>query len=424
MEFFNILQSGLVISGLIAASVLIIIALRGEMNRSDPVWVVFLIALIIRVPLAIILYHTLPHDWLDIDWMKYERIGREMAETGTIDPVVSAGFSAIAHGFLNASVYWLIGFQPVVVRVFSAVTGALTCALLYLFLERLSRSTLDAQIGALVVTFWPTFVAWSMSNSKEMTMAALGIGIFYCALALSERFRLSVAAMMTLLAIATCFMRVYMALLILPVVMTYIIVVWVTRNCAQSLSAVAILMWALIVAAPVAVGLNYVMNVYNLVGDGLTALNLFRSAVAEGGAQLQVEPFYSIYDLLLYIPEGVANYFLRPFPWNVGSLNQTLGAFMMLLYYPFLITTIRTIPGLWRRERAFAAFFIVQIMVLAVAHGIMEGNMGSLMRHRVYIEVLILGMGVTYFVRALRRRRSGHGESVEGTICSDQRSAE
>ena len=114
----------------------------------------------------------------------------------------------------------------------------------------------------------------------------------------------------------------------------------------------------------------------------------------------------------------MATYFLRPFPWEWGSLNQTMGALTMILYYPFLVMAIIAMPRLWRRERAFTAFFVIQVLVLAGAYGTMEGNLGSLMRHRAYIEVLILGIGVTYSVDALRRR-AGHRTCPEDTSHGD-----
>ncbi|MFO8081409.1 MAG: glycosyltransferase family 39 protein [Armatimonadota bacterium] len=416
MEFWNILQSTLLLSAVLGVSGLAVVRLRGCVDAEDPVWTVFVVALLIRVPLAIILYRTLPRDWLDVDWMMYESAGRALAEGGTIEPLLNEGLGALAHGLLNAAVFSMVGFQPLTLRALNAILGALACAIVYVLLERLNGDGAHSKIGALAVAVWPTFIAWSTTNSKEMAMAVAAIGVFYCALSLSRRFRPSTAAVMIALGLFMCLLRIYLVLLVLPVVVTYIIVVWSVRKHTLKVSVAILAIWTIAATAFLSVAVQRTVGLYDLGTEGLETLNAFRRLVARGGAQMEVAPFEHVSDVVLFMPQAVANYFLRPFPWEWGSLNQTVGALTMIAYYPFLLMTVVSIPRLWRRERAFTAFFVIQVLVLAAAYGTMEGNMGSLMRHRAYVEVLILGIGVTQFVQWLQNRPKANDERLDSSI--------
>ena len=298
MTFWTLLPALAFLVAVLGLSGLIIGALRGEFNLKDPVWGVFIVALIIRVPLMIVLNRTLPDDWLDVDWMMYESVGRALAETGNIQPLMGEGLGALAYGLLNAAVFWMVGFEPLVVRAVNTILGALACALVYLFLERLTEQIRSARVGAYAVVLWPTFVAWSTTNSKETVMALVAIAIFYCALTLSRRFRPSVAAMMAVLALSACFLRVYLVLLVLPLALTYIIILWTVRTHTLRVSIPLMTTWLIAAAILLKIAAEQTVGLYNLGADGLDALNAFRSRVADGGAQMTVEPFESVYDLL------------------------------------------------------------------------------------------------------------------------------
>jgi hypothetical protein len=433
MEFFHALQSTLLTVAFVAALWLLLVVLRGRLRRDDPLWAIFVIALIVRIPLAIGVYHVLPHGWLDKDWQTYEAAARTAAQTGELDPILNAGYAFRVHALTNTAVYWLIGFQPVFLRIMSAAMGAFTCALLYLLLERLIHRPRAAIAGALIATFWPTFIAWSTTNSKETFIGAVAIGMFYCALSLSRRFRPSVAVIMLALAAVLIVYRIYFSVLIFPIALVYVLVIWTraAENRPFALFTALIMLGAL--GMPVLVMARNVIFRYFNPENLLMAINIFRSAVARGGAQLPIEPFGSFADLLLHIPVGISWYFLRPYPWDLGNLNQTLGAMMMIVFYPLLIMTVMSIPRLWRSDRAFTAYIIVQTLVLAAAYGVLEGNMGSMMRHRLPTTILILGIGGAYLAMRIAQRSpqsdttdgSSAGESTErGGLNPDKESTE
>lgn len=412
MDLFDALQSTLLTAAFVAALWLLLVVLRGHLRRDDPLWAIFALALIIRVPLAIGLYHVLPHGWLDADWATYESVAKVAAQTGDLERILTAGYAFRLHALVNTAVFWLIGFQPVFLRIMSAAVGALTCALLYLLLERLTRQPRAAVVGALVATFWPTFIAWSTTNSKETFVGAAAIGMFYCALSLSRRFRPGVAVTMVALAALLIYYRIYLAVLIFPVALVYVVIMWTLSAKNRPLAVLSALIATGAIMVPVlTMARNIIFHYFNP-EYGLLAINAFRQAVARGGAQLPIEPFHSFIDLLMHIPVGIMWYFLRPYPWDFGNINQTLGAVMMLVFYPFLIMTILAIPRLWRNDRAFTAYLIIQTIILATAYGVIEGNIGSLMRHRLPTTIMILGIGGAHLAMRLSQR-SRQGETAD-----------
>lgn len=102
--------------------------------------------------------------------------------------------------------------------------------------------------------------------------------------------------------------------------------------------------------------------------------------------------FYSIGDILLYLPRGLTNVFLQPFPWNwfIGSgIIQKLNAPEMIVWYCLLAAAVPGIYKSWKTNRAVTLVFSVFVMLLSVTYAVVAANIGAIYRLRMLIQFVI-----------------------------------
>jgi 4-amino-4-deoxy-L-arabinose transferase-like glycosyltransferase len=385
---------------LVGAMGVVLAMVRGGFDRRDSIWAVLAIALLIRIVLVIVTYNVLPHDWLDIDWRAYERAGAEVVRSDSLEPVFTRGPSFIAHAIANAAVFWLVGVEPIAMRLFSGVFGAFTCAMVFLLAERLSDDRATATFAGLVAAVWPTFLAWSVQNSKDTVLAFALLSVAYCMLVATRRIRLSLVVVVGLLLALITALRAYLGVLLFPLCAVYLLIVGVRRRAPKLVVPVAVLTAIAAVALMIGVGATELTP--SLGDDPLQTINRLRLFYAHGSASMDVRPFTSYLDLVAYVPVGLAHFFLRPFPWELGSLNQSLGAFEMTIFYLFLWGMVRALPGLLRTRRAWMYFMIAMLLVVGTLYGVIEGNLGSMFKHRLPFALMIIAIGSEWLTAKLR----------------------
>lgn len=400
MELYPAMMCSLFVIALIAGISVVLVMVRGGFDRRDSIWAVLIIALMIRIPLVLLTYYVLPHDWLDIDWISYEDAGATVVWFDTLDPIFSRGPSFIAHGIINAAIFWLVGVEPVAMRLFSAVFGAFACVIVYLLAEKLHGNRATATLAGLVAAVWPTFLAWSLQNSKDTVLACALLAIVYLMLVATRRISLSLLVLVGVLLAVTTAMRAYLGLLIFPLCAVYLVMVGVRRRAPALVVPVAVVATVAAVAGVITLGATGLVPA--LGNDPLKTINTLRLYYAQGSATMDVTPFSSYLDLVSFLPLALMQFFLRPFPWEVGSLNQSLGAFEMVIFYAFLWGMIRRIPELLRTHKAWMLFMIAMLLVIATPYGVLEGNLGSMFKHRLPLTLMIIAIGSEWLATRLQ----------------------
>ncbi|MGQ0535094.1 MAG: hypothetical protein ACT4PT_03375, partial [Methanobacteriota archaeon] len=108
---------------------------------------------------------------------------------------------------------------------------------------------------------------------------------------------------------------------------------------------------------------------------------LRRSWTGGGSAYLRDWRLDSWGEVALFLPAGVAHFLLVPFPWDVHNAVAFFAAVEnLLLFYPLVALGI---AGVVRGARTPAALALAAYFVLGiVAYGLVEGNAGTALRHR------------------------------------------
>jgi hypothetical protein len=110
---------------------------------------------------------------------------------------------------------------------------------------------------------------------------------------------------------------------------------------------------------------------------------------------------------LAYLPRGVATFSLGPFPWQLTGARQ-------LVLVPEMLTWWLLLPSLWRGQRAARRAAGRRIFVLAVPAllitvllSLVVGNLGTLVRERLQVIVLLIPI----IALGLSERRTGRNQA-------------
>jgi hypothetical protein len=128
------------------------------------------------------------------------------------------------------------------------------------------------------------------------------------------------------------------------------------------------------------------------------ALSEFRRPWARGDSSYLTDIAFSNWlEVLAFLPVGALYFLLVPFPWQ---LNNTLAALAlaenMLLYYPLVLLALPAFANV--RENRGALVLASFLLVGSVLYGLIEGNVGTVLRHRAqftWVVFLFAGQTIT-----------------------------
>ena len=102
--------------------------------------------------------------------------------------------------------------------------------------------------------------------------------------------------------------------------------------------------------------------------------------------------------LAIFVPAALFIAWLAPFPWQLGSMQQVMAVPEMLVYY-FLIPAMLTGIKFVMKRRSFEGYMmIVYVFIMMLVLAFIEGNIGTLFRHRAMVMPLIfifIGIGLS-----------------------------
>ena len=113
------------------------------------------------------------------------------------------------------------------------------------------------------------------------------------------------------------------------------------------------------------------------------------------------------------VPLGLLNLLFAPFPWQIGSLRQTLTLPEMLAWwasFPMLVL------GLWfsmrYRLRQVLPILIFTVM-LSLAYSVFQGNLGNAYRERAQLLMFYFIFAAVGYVLMQERREQSHAQHRE-----------
>ena len=381
---------------------------------------VFLVALLVRLVVGTAIFVFNGQDFFGGDAWTYDYYGYQqlLAWRGDqyarllINQYVGEGYRS-GWGMVSmvAAIYGIVGRNMLAVQFFNAVVGAATAPIIFLCAQEVFNSRRVATLAGIAVAFYPSLVLWSSQGLKD------GPIVFFLALTILATLRLGkkITAINLIVVVLALFgvlaFRFYVFYMLLAAIGGAFII-GMRPFTAQSLVRQFVIVVFLGLSLTYLGVMRYALVQYEEYGN-LQKVQISRqdaATSAQSGFAKDVD-VSTTRGALLTIPIGVVYLLFAPFPWQLGSLRQSLTLPEMVVWwgsFPLLIL------GLWfslrHRLRQLSPILIFTSM-LTVAYSVFQGNVGTAYRQRAqllvfYFIFVAVGAVLVLEKREERRRRA------------------
>jgi hypothetical protein len=380
----------------------------------------FLFALVVRMIIGASIFAFNAQDFFGGDAWTYDYFGAQqtLAWGGdnfaqlNVDRFTGLGFaSAWGMLYIVGAIYGVIGRNMLAVQFFNAVLGAATAPLIYLSAEEVFNNRRVARVAGLAVAFYPSLVLWSSQGLKD------GPIVFFLALTILSTLKLgqkfSILHVLTLIGslIGVLAFRFYVFYMLIAAIGGAFLIGMRTFT-AQSMARQFIIVLVIGLAFTY-FGVTRYANAQFEQYANLEQLNRSRQDLATSaksgfGRDVDVS---TTSGALLTIPTGLVYLLFAPFPWQLGSLRQSLTLPEMMIWwaaFPLLIL------GVWfslkyRLRQMFPVLIFTSMLTLA--YSVFQGNVGTAYRQRgqilvFYFIFVAVGSVLVKEKRDERRRRA------------------
>ena len=380
----------------------------------------FLFALLARVVVATTIFVFNGQDFFGGDAWTYDHFGAMQLDAWggdksaqmNVDWFIGTGFaSSWGMLYIVAVIYSIIGRNMLAVQFLNAVLGAATAPIIFLCAEHVFNNRRVATVAGVAVAFYPSLVLWSAQGLKDgPTVFFLALSIL-ATLRLGHKLSLRYLAVLVFSLIGILAFRFYIFYMMLAAIVGAF-VIGMKAFTAQSMARQFVIVLVIGLSFTYFGVTRYATAQFEQYGN-LEQLNRSRQDLATSaksgfGRDVDVS---TAGGALTTIPTGLVYLLFAPFPWQLGSLRQSLTLPEMVVWwaaFPLLIL------GAWfslrYRLRQMAPILIFTSM-LTLAYSVFQGNVGTAYRQRgqilvFYFIFVAVGSVLVKEKRDQRRRRA------------------
>ena len=307
------------------------------------------------------------------------------------------------YDFFTSYVYSITGYSPLSLFFISSLAGSIAALFIYLIAKELFSERV-ARISAFFAFFWPSFILWSTQNLKDSMIAMFVFillwSLFYAYRHLAPGFLL--LSMVSVLALSKIGMP-YIAIIASMIVFASL---FLTINYLfKSKLVTLVILFFLCAVFCIFLGNKvleftfeksaYVMNQ----GSLWEFLDYQRSVRAYGKLQfLRGTDISSAGKAIFFTPLGLLLAIFAPFPWQMGSIMQIMAIPETILFYILAPLTIKGIVFGYRKRLNHSFLLLSIIAGLLLFLALVEGNSGTMFRHRAiafYLIFIFTSMGIS-----------------------------
>ncbi len=381
---------------------LLFIKMRSRQADVHFLCTIFLLGISLRCVIALVNHYLLPHGTFALDDGRYNQVGRQLVAYWQGEgsyPGYIAHTNQVGWFYVNAAIYWLWGFVPLVPAFLNCLIGPFTAVyVFYLCQEVFDRKT--GVRAALLAMFFPSLMLWSSINLKDALTVFSIIMILWYALTLQRTPSLRRFAMLLGFLVLLGTLRSYLF------VLAGVSIAGSFAIARIGMSIKGLILAALMLISSLALYQQYGFGSDVLEADGLQTLSELRLELGEGGSAYGLEDgLNSPMKAIAYLPKGLAYFLLAPAPWQIFNLRQALTFPEMLIWYCLLPAVWRGMRYALRHHSQAAVTLLCFVGLITVAYALVETNLGTAYRHRAQVLVVYLifaGVGLAH-----RRRHVG-----------------
>ncbi|MCB1024406.1 MAG: glycosyltransferase family 39 protein [Acidobacteria bacterium] len=283
--------------------------------------------------------------------------------------------------------YAVIGPDLLAAQFICAVLGAATVPLVYVCVKKIFNNNRVSLTAALIIAFYPAFIIWTSQLLKDGLIVFCLVLSMTMILILREKFSFPAAAVLVASLTGILSLRFYIFYMISTAMVGAFLVG--TGKTNQSIVRNLIILMVL------GLGLTYVGATGNANADFSEYANLERLQRSRAGAARADSGFGQDLDVsttkgaLSAIPIGFVFVMFAPFPWQFFNTTYLITIPDMLIWWasiPFLIIGLNF--SIRKNLRRSLGILIFSIM-LALAYSLFQGNIGTVYRQRIQIQVFL-----------------------------------
>src|SRR5262245_29633589 len=393
----------LVVCQLVSLPTLVILA---RANERVFLLRLFILGLLIRIVVATFIYVSHMQAFFGGDATTYDILGNSLGLSwhGSLDSasayqdLVRSGASGWGMLYLVAAVYELVGRNMLAVQFISAAAGAATAVLVFEIAQHLYGNIRVSKIAAILTTVFPSLILWSSQGLKDGFIVLLLTLAMFATLQLMDRIRTAHVLVLIIALFALFSLRFYVFYMMSASVVGAMILgmknvgfkAFVMRFVAIVMIGLTLTWFGVLRSAP-----EQLDKFGNLEAIQRSRYDMATSAESGFGKDLDVR---TTSGALTTIPIGLVYLLLAPFPWQFGSLRQSLALPEMFVWwtcFPLLIL------GFWftlRHRLRQATPILLFTMMLTFAYSIFQGNVGTAYRQRSQLLVfyfIFVAVGLT-----------------------------
>lgn len=356
----------------------------------------FMLALIVRMIIGLVIFVFHGQEFFGGDAFTYDYFGNQqlLAWTGDkfaqleVDRFVGVGYRS-GWGMVSmvAVIYAIVERNMLAVQFFNAVLGAATAPIIFLCAHEVFKNRRVARVAGIAVAFYPSLVLWSSQGLKDGPIVFFLALSILATLKLGQKFSSAYLAMLIASLIGVLAFRFYVFyMLLLAIVGAFVIGMrTVTLNSLIRQFVIVIVLGLSLTYFGIT---RYASVQYEQYGS-LEKVQLSRldaSQTAQSGFAKDVD-VSTTGGALSTIPIGIIYLLFAPFPWQLGSLRQSLTIPEMMIWWAsFPLLVLGSWFSIRHRLRQISPILIFTSM-LTLAYSVFQGNVGTAYRQRAQLLV-------------------------------------
>jgi hypothetical protein len=357
----------------------------------------FLIALIVRIVLAMVIFVGHMEEFFGGDANTYDIFGQSLVQAwhgdvyhaGKFLSFTQSGASAWGMLYLVGAVYEVIGPNMLAIQLINASVGATTGVVVFYVAQALFSNVRVSKVAAVLVAFFPSLILWSSQALKDgLIILALALSIL-ATLRLMEKIKIGWVLVLIGALVALFSLRFYIFYMMCAAVAGSFFLG------SKAFSAQGFLQRFIAVGA---IGLAFtwfgVLQGASVQLERYANLKTVQASrddqSAAGSGFMKDVDVQTTEGALTVIPIGLLYLMFAPFPWDFATLRQTITLPEMVVWwmvFPLLVL------GLWysikHRLRQVSPIIIFTTM-LTLAYSLFQGNVGTAYRQRSQLLVFYL----------------------------------
>lgn len=378
-------------------STLVVVLIRQNTEESAFLIRIFLVALLARLIFGIFLHVFDLRNFFGGDAQTFDAFGQRLVDVwfNNVSPddwisrkAMSTSTPGWGMHYMVGFLYTIIGQNILAAQFLCATIGAATAPMVYICAHKIFHNHRVSRMAAIMVAVFPAFIIWSGQLLKDGLIIFLLVLAMTMVMQLQEKFNYFSVIFLIFALFGILSLRFYIFYMVaISVAGSFII--------GQSGSAKAIARgFVLLIVTGLA--LTY-LGVLQRAGENLdkwgslesvqrSRSDLARSADSGFGGDADVS---TAEGALTVIPLGFTYLMLAPFPWQLGSLRQSITIPEMLVWWASIPLLIIGLAYTIKNRLRNAIAVLIFTLMLTIAYSIFQGNVGTAYRQRTQIQVFL-----------------------------------